>query len=407
MSFAPLALRWTSLVPDTPSPGDALPALLATPATPWDYGAGTDPVATDWEDAVIRLTLRCDAGSVGLSVMSANYGAQLTREAHLMAQGGKQTAIFALPSRLGPSRLVARTYGDEPSAGRLVVLGVEIGRRSDLSEAEAGAVLETGTASAPLLTDDIAAWAPTRAERFQPLSLGNTCEAKFQIARVLQFRRDPDSSEMAFRLALLPPRRSKHRFGWELFDWQGTSLKAVQHYLEHDFHGLFEREDLAVESEAVLHRNLRTFHEHDFEVLLDDPRAKVTEEVIDRGYPAVRARFDAMVARFRATLHTPGPYLYVHVCEDIPTDWDVQRLVTALRALSQDHRFRLLFVGYEDSDTPWGDYAHKVADKAFRPRAWNKPEGRSWEGPDEAWSAALAPYTLLFPDGSVAEPLST
>ena len=60
-------------------------------------------------------------------------------------------------------------------------------------------------------------------------------------------------------------------------------------------------------------------------------------------------------------------------------------------------------MGYEDSDTPWGDYAHAVADKAFRPRTWVKPEGRTWEGPDEAWDAALAPYKLAFPDGSPAE----
>ena len=132
------------------------------------------------------------------------------------------------------------------------------------------------------------------------------------------------------------------------------------------------------------------------------PAAPVTPEVLERGYARTRARFDAMAERFRAHLRRPGPFLYVQVCDDVPSEWDVEALVEALRARAPEHRFRLLFVATEGSDTPWGDYASTLADKAFRPRKWSKPEGREWEGPDAAWDAALAPYRLAFPDGSPA-----
>lgn len=404
MSFTPTAVTWRSHVADHPSPGAGLPTEIVTPPLAWDYGATTEPLTPTEEDGVLRLNVRGVGGAVGIAVLALSYGALLTQEALVRPEDGNLRLAFAFPKAFGPCRLLLRTYGDA-GASRAVVLGVEVGRRRDLSAGERNDVHEAAAAvPSPALSEELIAWTPGADELFTPISLGNTCEAKFQIARVLQFRRWPDTSDLAFRLSMLPPERSRDRFGWELFDWQGASLPGVIAYLNADFQGVFEREDLEPTGLGVAHRRLGTEHMHDFEFLLDHPAAKVTAQIVDAGYPAARARFEVMAERFRKILRRPGPFLYVHVCEDIPNDWLVQELVEVLRAASPDHRFRLLFVGYDDADTPWGHYATTLADKAFRPRRWEKPFGRDWEGPDAAWDAALAPYRLIFPDGSAAAP---
>jgi hypothetical protein len=402
MTFSPLAVDWRSLTESTPSPGSVTPAVLSSPSRAWEYGAASALLTPDAEDGVLRVVFDVHEGVAGVALVAANYGALLTQEAPLHPSEGVTERVFVFPAAFGPCRLLLRTY-DTNGPVRARFLGAQVGRRGDLSATQAAAVLGAARQSGPPPPDAVAALSVApRDSTFMPLSLGNTCEAKFQIARVLQFRRDPDASELAFRLAMLPPRRGEDVFGWELFDWQGTSLRAVLAYLDRDFEGLFERADLEPFKNGVVHKELNTEHMHDFEYLLDDPRAEVTPDVLDRGFAAARRRFDAMRLRFKDILRRPGPFLYVHVCEDIPTEWDVHRLFHALRARSAEHRFRLLFVGYEGSDSPWGAFAHAVADKAFRPRSWDKPLGREWEGPDAAWDRALAPYRLAFPDGAPA-----
>lgn len=79
---------------------------------------------------------------------------------------------------------------------------------------------------------------------YKAISLGNTCQAKLQIARKLNSLMASPMSEMALRLHLAPPLRGRRTFGWDLFDYQVTPFYVVNHFLEVDFEGVYEREDL-------------------------------------------------------------------------------------------------------------------------------------------------------------------
>lgn len=59
--------------------------------------------------------------------------------------------------------------------------------------------------------------------------------------------------------------RAGQVFTRHIFDWQITPVAAALAYLERDFVGVFEREDLAVSPQGeVVHRWLHTRHPHDF-----------------------------------------------------------------------------------------------------------------------------------------------
>jgi hypothetical protein len=224
---------------------------------------------------------------------------------------------------------------------------------------------------------------------YTPVSLGLTCEVKFQISRVLYFRKYPTRSEAAYRLTLMGPTLGSHMFGWGLFDWQSAPLEAVCTYLERDFQGVFEREDLIVENNEVVHRTLHTNHIHEFENIRRD--GVVLPEMIDVGYPNVRRKFDKLTEKFQEHLQTPGDYLYVST--DLQPEPQVSRLIDLLQARSPDHRFHLLFVSFEDVHHDLSALGDKVT-IAHRPRESGKIQGMQWEGNDAAWDAALAPFKL-------------
>jgi hypothetical protein len=232
---------------------------------------------------------------------------------------------------------------------------------------------------------------------YTPVSLGLTCEVKFQISRHLYFRKFPNRSEAAFRLTLMGPTLGSHMFGWGLFDWQTAPLEAVCAYLERDFQGVFEREDLIVENNEVWHQTLRTNHIHEFENIRRD--GVVLPEMIDVGYPGVRRKFDRLVDKFREHLRTPGDFLYVST--DIQPEPQVRRLIDLLQARSPEHRFHLLFVAFEDLDHDLSALRDTVT-VAKRPRETGKSPGVIWEGNDAAWDAALAPFKLSLDFGETA-----
>jgi hypothetical protein len=227
---------------------------------------------------------------------------------------------------------------------------------------------------------------------YEPVSLGLTCEVKFQISRVLYFRKFPNRSEASFRLTLMGPTLGSHMFGWGLFDWQSAPIDAVCAYLERDFQGVFEREDLEIENNEVVHKTLRTNHIHEFENIRRD--GVVLPEMVDVGYPSVRKKFDRLVDKFREHLKTPGDFLYVS-SDRGPTADRVGRLVSLLQARSAaDHRFHLLLVPFADEQVDMSSLAGRVTVAATRPREPNKAAAMRWEGDDAAWDAALAPFKL-------------
>ena len=227
---------------------------------------------------------------------------------------------------------------------------------------------------------------------YTPISLGNSCETKWQVSRFLLSIEDPDYSGLRYRLKMLPPDRGKEEFGWMLFDWQGTPFETVRHYLEQDFVGFLEREDLEIRDDSVFNSRWGTDHLHEFEPFLKQDRGPTTEQTVDEDYPAAKALHDRLAAEFRLHLERPGDFLYVHSCEDFPTRWPVERMLRLLGARSPEHRVSLLLVGLEGEDSDLSMFDN--VSKAWRPKNSGKPEGRSWEGNDEAWDKALSAYNL-------------
>jgi hypothetical protein len=229
-------------------------------------------------------------------------------------------------------------------------------------------------------------------EAFEPISLGYSCEVKYQLSRALFARKYPDGVEEDLRRMLLTPEYGQRNFERHIFDWQITPFPAVLDYLERDFQGVFEREDLCVEGDEVVHRRLKTRHPHEFHArdgVLD-------ESCIDAGYPVARSKFDHFAAKFRAHLARPGPFLYV--VRDIRIYDEAVRLVNLLRGASPDHAFKMLFVGYDGDDQMLDALAGEVF-KAHAPLQTSKPPGRAWEGEDAAWDRVLESWNLTVHGG--------
>jgi hypothetical protein len=224
-------------------------------------------------------------------------------------------------------------------------------------------------------------------EAFEPISLGYSCEVKYQTARALFSRKFPDGTEEDFRRMLMTPEYGQRNFERHIFDWQITPFAAVLEYLESDFRGVFERRDLHVEDGEVVHRRLKTRHPHDFHAV----DGVLDEAAIDAGYAHARGKFDHLAAKFRAHLLRPGPFLYV--CKEIRIYDEAVRLTQLLRARSPDHAFRLLFVGYDGEDQMLDALKDEVF-KAWIPAIADKPAGREWEGDNARWDQILRPWPL-------------
>jgi hypothetical protein len=395
MTWTLLETPWRSLVVDRPLDAARPPFRFATPDAAWDYGAISDSFSTTGPCEALRVRASCEQGRISLALAKPNGSILWSQEVAIAPQDGEVELYFDLRQDYGPLCLLARNYGEPGAAGR--ILEISLGRHDDLSADQAARLLGPADAS---LAHEWLPLSPSNVARIDepmwPISLGNTCEAKVQVSRVLQFRRWPKTSQAAFRLQMLPPKRSRDVFGWDLFDWQGTPFNTLLTYLDSDFKGVFEREDLVTDGRHVEHRRLRAEHCHDFEVLLTKDEPVITDAVVDRGYPHAREQFEAMAQTFRERLTQPGPFLYVHVCEDIPSEYRTRQLIQRLSARSPDHRFHILFVGFEDEDNDLSRLSDQVS-KACRPRPPEGADPTEWEGDYAAWDKALAPFTLLLP----------
>ena len=226
--------------------------------------------------------------------------------------------------------------------------------------------------------------------------MGFSCEVKYQLSRRLFLDKFPDGDLFDFRRLLLTPSYGQRSFERRLFDWQITPFAGVIDYVEHDFQGVFEREDLFVELGEVAHRRHGMRYPHDFH----GEGQGIDEAVIDRQYPAARQKFEHLARKFRLMLEQPGPFLYV--ARVTPTREDAVRLRRRLQGAHPQHRFELLFLGWEEDAQP--PDLDGVAHWSWLTLDSDKGSGREWEGNDAAWDEALRPWPLMAHGGDRIRP---
>jgi hypothetical protein len=145
-----------------------------------------------------------------------------------------------------------------------------------------------------------------------------------------------------------------------VFDWQGTPASSCIAYLEADFIGVFEREDLEIRAGSLRNKRFGTSHFHEL--------AELTEAALDRRYPTGRSRHDHLCRNFRSIIRSGKRVLLAFSdAIDEPTKAD---LVAALRAYAG--RTELHFVFEPQESGPWP----------------------SWRGDKKLWDQLLAPYRL-------------
>lgn len=238
-------------------------------------------------------------------------------------------------------------------------------------------------------------------EFYEPISLGLTCETKYQISRVASARLYPSQSEMAFRYAIRQPDHGGSFFTWRLFDWQDTTLETICDYIERDFQGVFRLEDFAITYDhdvpatgGLINTAFQTVHVHEFPPLRDAPT--VTLDQVAAQYDVARRMFDRLAADFRRLLTLPGPYLYVVSHPSYPQAAVLERLIGLLSSRSSEHRFHVLVVGRQGFDSDLSSLGEGVT-KAWRSRGTgDKPDHLAWEGHDPSWDRALAPFRIGF-----------
>ncbi|MEV6121257.1 papain-like cysteine peptidase [Streptomyces sp. NPDC052077] len=176
------------------------------------------------------------------------------------------------------------------------------------------------------------------------------------------------------------------------FDWLDLELASVIETLEADFANVL-RPGLSEpfsDGACALDRgsDIRFFHE--FRADADAPGGLLTQDAIDRQLPRVRAKFDFLAERWRATSASAARVLYVHhdAFDESDTD-DLLRLRAALSRSHPGHRFGLLWL----RRTPPPPRSAARLPDGIR---WDtvEPVPGRWEGDDAGWDRALAPFPL-------------
>ncbi len=229
---------------------------------------------------------------------------------------------------------------------------------------------------------------------YEPISLGYSCEVKYQLSRALYERKFPDGDDFNLRRMLLTDEYGQRSFERHIFDWQITPFAAVLEYLERDFQGVFEREDLFLNADGeVEHRRLGTRHPHDFK-----PMGGLTEALVDQGYARARSKFDHLARKFLEHLERPGPFLYVF--REVRIYDEAARLIELLKGRNPAHDFKILFVGYPGETDQVLSALEGEVFKAWIPLAAPaKPADRQWEGQDGGWDIALKDWPLTIHGG--------
>lgn len=224
----------------------------------------------------------------------------------------------------------------------------------------------------------------------EPISLGGACATKFQACRTLYLRAYPQGSVERLREALLY-KMVADVFTRHVFDWQITPYAALLAYLEQDFAGVFEREDLFVDDDGiVVHRRLGTRHPHDFH----GDAGPMTPAALDAQYPAARAKFAHLAVKFLDHLRQPGPFLYI--CSGAPDRSQAVRLIAQL-SRHAGHQFQLLFVMPGPADALAG-LDPRAACVVQQPGV-DKPPTQQWEGDDGDWDRIFSGLDVGLPRG--------
>jgi hypothetical protein len=216
---------------------------------------------------------------------------------------------------------------------------------------------------------------------FNAVSLGITCSTKFQILRHNYCAEHPGATIEDVRNSLSMHRRDTH-----IFDWQITPFASVAAYIERDFVGIFERDDLEIYEPDGVARNRRfdVIHTHAFH-----PQGTLTEADIDAQYPMARSKIDYLAGKFRGLLDRErGPILYI--AGNIPPAGEVARFISVLKHRAPRQRYHLAFIGksgvsLEHDLSEFGDRISQFVVNA----ASGKSAEYQWEGDDETWEMAL------------------
>lgn len=172
------------------------------------------------------------------------------------------------------------------------------------------------------------------------ISLGCWCRPAFQIRRVF----------------------GKNVCTKGVFDWQITPEPTVAAYLERNFEGFLEREDLAVNSEGdITNTRYGSIHPHEF------------PQGIDQSYAAARARHDHLCGKLRRALSETVSTLFVALANDPETFKD--RVEPLIRRINPDLPFHLYVVKH-------------------RPDLAPTREAESWQGNDDYWDAELSGFRI-------------
>jgi hypothetical protein len=138
------ALPWKAL--PAQKPAGPLPQTFAMPAKAWTYGACSDrtDVFAKTDAVILRVDLAVTAGKVGLSLMSADGAALLSKEQVLTPDKGVSHAYFRLTPSGKPSILVLRNYDDDGRVGSVNISRTQFIRESDLSNQELTDIVKEG-----------------------------------------------------------------------------------------------------------------------------------------------------------------------------------------------------------------------------------------------------------------------
>jgi hypothetical protein len=219
---------------------------------------------------------------------------------------------------------------------------------------------------------------------YEPISLGLQCETKYQLSRV-RYEREATADDPPFH-AQMAWGAGNVRFPTHIFDSQTTPFQSLVTWIERDFHGVFELDDLHIENGQVASRRLGTQHPHEFHGSNGPP---TTDDLIAQ-YPAARSRFEHLAQKFRTHLLSPGPFLYV--MRQFQPAHKVEALIHLLKRANPARSFHLLVLDWEGLDEELSSLPN--VSKAWLPLKGAKPPEREWEGDDAAWDLALAPFAF-------------
>lgn len=182
-----------------------------------------------------------------------------------------------------------------------------------------------------------------------------------------------------------------------VLDWQLLTHKALVGVLANDFDGYFELPNLVLGEDRrhVLDTATGLEFHHLFTIDLD---GTIAAHRVARDYPRLRARQDYLLRRWRETVSSDRPVLYVRRDpNDEFTAEELTELRDVLRTSYPAHRFALVWVRPEISETNVDEMV-RISDGVYATQmAVQQPRAEHWRGDDRAWDRLFARLGSLEP----------